>query len=53
MMFELPGAGGSALPGPWIAVPGGIARVAGPEVARLRTSRVTLDAKRGELLIHP
>lgn len=53
LMLGLPGAGGVAAAGAWIAVPGGLARLEGAEVARLRTSRVTLDPKRGELLIEP
>lgn len=53
LMFEIPGAGGTPMAGPWIAVPGGIARLEGAEVTRIRSARVTLDAKRGELLIEP
>ena len=47
----LPMTNGDLMPGPWIIVPGGIARLDAAEVGRLRTGRVTLDSRRGELLV--
>lgn len=51
LLHSLPHAPADAQRGAWIAVPGGLARLDAREVSRLRTARVTLDPRRGELLI--
>ena len=51
LLLSIPGSNGLPIPGPWIAVPGGLARLGAAEVATMRTGRVTLDSRRGELLI--
>jgi hypothetical protein len=51
LLHGLPAANGQTVPGTWIGVPGGLARFGAHEVSRLLTARVTLDPRRGELLV--
>lgn len=49
LLLSYHGANGQALSGSWIAVPGRLVRIDAVEAAALRTGRVTLDPRRGEL----
>lgn len=51
LLLTLPAANGDAMPGPWIATPSGVARLGGTTLARLRAGRLTIDPRRGELLL--
>lgn len=51
LLLSIPGSTGMPIPGPWVAVPGGLARLGAAEVSSMRVGRVSLDSRRGELLI--